>query len=52
MMNPLNPFQSSVAHHSENSPMIYAANQMTGFYIKCNTILKWVKVNHEKNRSY
>ena len=32
-----NPFQSSVAFNMETSYLICTANQMTGFYMKCNT---------------
>ena len=39
-----NPPQSSVVSHIETSHLIHAANQMTDFYMKCNTGLKWVKV--------
>ena len=35
----INPFQPSDAFHIET---ICCANQMTGFYIKCNTGLKWI----------
>ena len=38
-----NPFQPSVAFHIETSHLICCANQMTGFYMKRNTGLKWVK---------
>ena len=38
----INPFQPSVAINIETSQLICTANQMTGFYIKCNTGLKWV----------
>ena len=31
-----NPFQPSVAFHIETSHLICTANQMTGFYVKCN----------------
>ena len=37
-----NPSQSSVAFHTETSHLIYTANKMTGFYIKCNSGLRWV----------
>ena len=37
-----NPAQSSVAFHIETSHLIYTANQVTGFYMKCNSGLKWV----------
>ena len=36
-----NPFQPTVTLHIES----YRANQMTGFYMKCKTELKWVKRN-------
>ena len=38
-----NPFQSRVAFHIGTGHLIYTANQMTGFCVKCNTGLKWVK---------
>ena len=38
-----NPFQSSVAFHMETSHLICSANQITVFYVKRNTRLKWVK---------
>ena len=34
--------QPSVAFHIETSHLIYTANQMTGFYMKCNSGFKWV----------
>ena len=37
-------FGPSVAFHIETSHLISIANQMTGFYRKCNTGLKWVKL--------
>ena len=40
----VNPFQPSVAFHIETSHLISKANQMTGFYVKCNTGLKWVNL--------
>ena len=36
----LNPFQSSVAFRIETSYLICNENQMTGFYMKCNTGVK------------
>ena len=39
----INPFQLSDVSHIETSHLIYTANQMTGFYMKCNTDLRWVK---------
>ena len=41
--SPFNPFQPSVAFHIETNHLICLGNQMTGFYVKCNTGLKWVK---------
>ena len=38
----VNKFQTSVALRIETSHLICIANQMTGFYIKCNTDLRWV----------
>ena len=38
-----NPFQASVAFHIKTSNLIWTANQMTCFYLKSNTGLKWVK---------
>ena len=37
-----NPSQPSAACHIEASNLIYTAHQMTGFYMKCNSGLKWV----------
>ena len=39
----INPIHSSVAFHTKTSPLIYTANQMTGFCMECSTGLKWVK---------
>ena len=41
----INTIMSSVAFHIETSNLICSANQITGFYIKCNTGLKWVNVS-------
>ena len=41
--NEFNSFQCSVAVHVDNSHLICTANQMTGFYKKYNTKLKWIK---------
>ena len=38
----LNQFQPSVAFHIETSHLFCRAKQMTGFYMKRNTGLKWV----------
>ena len=39
----INPFQSTVTFHIETNHLICTANQMTGFYMKCKTGVKWVK---------
>ena len=39
----INPFQPCVAFHIETSHLFYRANQMTGFYMKRNKGLIWVK---------
>ena len=39
----INPFQPSVVFHIETSHLLFRAKQMTGFYMKRNTRLKWVK---------
>ena len=36
-------FQPSVSFNIETSNLICTANERTGFYMKCNTRLKWVK---------
>ena len=38
----LNLFQLGVVFRIETSHLICSTNQMTGFYTKCNTGLKWV----------
>ena len=38
-----NPFQPSVVFHIKTSHLFCSAKQMTGFYMKHNTGLKWVK---------
>ena len=45
---PLNPFQVSVAFDIET--VSCTANQMTGFYIECNTGPKWVNPNHKNKK--
>ena len=40
----MKPFQPSFTFHIETSHLIYATNQMTGFYMKCNNGLKWANV--------
>ena len=39
----VNPFQPSVASRIETSDLTYRAKQMTVFYMKGHTWLKWVK---------
>ena len=41
-INPFNYFQLNVAFYVQTSHLICTANQMTGFYMECNTGLKWV----------
>ena len=41
------PIQSSVGFHINTSDLFCTANQMTDFYLKCNTGLKWVKGNQQ-----
>ena len=40
----VNPFQPSVAFHIETSHLFCSAKQTTGFYMECNTRLKWVNL--------
>ena len=47
----INPFQPGVAFHIETSNLIYPANQMTSFYIKCNTGLKWVNKKKKERQN-
>ena len=39
----INPFQPSIAFHIETCHLFCRAKQKTGFYMKYNTGLKWVK---------
>ena len=48
----INPFQPIVAFHKETSHLICSANQMTGFYMECNTGLKWVNPFHTNGLFY
>ena len=41
---PLNPFYPNVPFDIEASNLISTENQMTGFYMKGKTGLKWVKL--------
>ena len=38
-----NPFQPGVAFHIKTSHFICSAKQKNGFFMECNTRLKWVK---------
>ena len=40
----LNPFQPSVAFHIETSHLICNVILTIGFYMRCNTGLKWIKL--------
>ena len=40
----VNPFQPSVMFHIETSHLFCRAKQMSGFYMKRNTGLKWADV--------
>ena len=37
----INPCQHSIAFHIEISHLVSVTNQMTGFYMKCNTGREW-----------
>ena len=37
----INPLQPSVAFHIETNQLICKTNQLTGFYMKYNTGLRW-----------
>ena len=43
----VNPYHASVVFHIESSHLICDAKQMTGFYIKCNTGLKWLDIERD-----
>ena len=45
----LNPFQSSVTFHIETGHLFFRPNEITDFYVKCNTRLKSVKKNEKWN---
>ena len=40
----LNQFQPSFAFHIETSHLFCSAKQLTGFYMKRNTELEWIKM--------
>ena len=44
MVVSVNSYRSSVAFHIKSSHLICTGNQMTGFYMKGNTGLKWIQV--------
>ena len=44
----INQFQLSVAFHIETNHLIWTANQITGFYMKCNIRLKWPNIRKPK----
>ena len=46
-----NSFQLSVAFHIETSHLACKANEVSGFYMKCNTRLKWVNIHLQKKFS-
>ena len=48
---PISPYQPSAAFHTEPSYLIFLANQVTGFYIACNTVLKCVKYSIGETKS-
>ena len=39
----LNPVQPSVSFDIETNHFLCPANQITGCYMKCSTVLKWIK---------
>ena len=45
-INPINLFQPSVTFNIETSHLFCSAKQITGFYMKCNARLKWVKTRN------
>ena len=49
IMKTFNPFLPSVAFHIGTSHLICSVNQISGFYMKYNTGLKWVKISINKN---
>ena len=49
-MKRINPFQPSVAFHTETIHLIRRANQRTGFFMKCNTGLKRVNWNFNDSK--
>ena len=41
----VNSFQPGLEFHIETSHLICCASEMTSFYMKCHTRLKWIKNN-------
>ena len=41
----LNSIQPCIALHLETSHLLWTAEELTGFYMKCNTGLKWVNTS-------
>ena len=44
----VNPFQFIIAFHIEASHLLCSTNEMTGFYMKFDTDLNWVKERRTK----
>ena len=44
--------QPSVVFHIETINFICSAIQLTGFFVKCNTVLKWVMKDQSKHNTY
>ena len=51
-LNPFNPVQPSIAFNIETSGLICSVNQMTGFYMKYKTGVKWVNWFQIMNQGY
>ena len=50
MPSSINPFQPSFVFHIETSHLFCRAKQMTGFYMKRKTGLKWIKQTSFENQ--
>ena len=46
-----NPFQTSIAFRVETSHLVCSENELTGFYIECNTGQKWVEVEDGNSKN-
>ena len=44
--------QPSVVFHIETIHFICSAIQLTGFFVKCNTVLRWVMKDQSKDNTY